>query len=98
MISELLYMNLAGWAFTTTGVCLSAYDGHEGKHEQWTHTSIFVSTFFAFFAFLFSTLVQPPSASSARGSNGLGDILTFLRTGELGVDGVVDGCDRFIAT
>lgn len=33
-ISELLYMNLAGWAFTTTGVCLSTYDGHEEKHEQ----------------------------------------------------------------
>lgn len=98
MISELLYMNLAGWAFTTTGDCLSAYDGCEEKHKQGIHTSIFASALFVFFAFLFSTLVQPSSVSPARASNGLGDILTFLWTGESGVDGVADGCDRFIAT
>jgi len=78
MISELLYMNLAGWAFSTTGVCLSAHDGQEGRHEQETHTSIFAPTFVDFFAFLFSTLVQPSSVPSARTSNGFGDILTFL--------------------
>lgn len=91
MISELLYMNLTGLAFSTTGVCLSAYDGQEEEHKEETHTSIFASTFFAFFAFLFSTFVQPSSVSTARTSNGLGDILTFLWAGELGVGGVVGG-------
>ena len=98
MISELLYMNLAGWAFSTTGVCLSAYNGHEERYERETHTSIFAPTFLVFFAFLLSTLVQPSPVSSARASNGFGDILTFLWAGEVGVGGVVEGGDRFIAT
>jgi len=98
MISELLYMNLAGWAFSTTGFCLSAYDGQEERHKQETHTSIFAPTFFVFFAFLFSTLVQPSSVSSTRAANGFGDILAFLWAGELGVGDVVEGWDRFIAT
>ena len=98
MTSELLYMNLAGWAFCTTGLCLSDYDGQEEKYEQETHTSIFAPVFFAFFAFLLSTFVQPSSVSSTRTSNGFGDILAFLWTGELGVGDVVEGWDRFIAT
>jgi hypothetical protein len=92
-------MNLAGWAFSTTGTgfCPSAYNGDGEKYKQETHTSIFASTFLAFLAFLFSTFVQPSSVSSTRTSKGFGDILTFLWAGELGV-GVVEGWDRFIAT
>ena len=97
MTSELLYMNLAGWAFSTTRVCLLAYDGQEEKHKQETHTSIFAPAFFDFFAFLFSTFVQPSSVSSTRIANGFGDILAFLWEGEL-CGGVVEGWDRFIAT
>lgn len=101
MISELLYMNLAGWAFSTTattGFCPLVYGGYNEKRKQETHTSIFASTFFTFFAFLFSTFVQPSSVSSTRTSKGFGDILAFLWAGELGVDDVVEGLDRFIAT
>ena len=100
MISELLYMNLAGWAFsiTTAGFCLLVYGGYDEERKQETHTSIFASTFFAFFAFLLSTFVQPSSVSSTRTSKGFGDILAFLWAGELGVEDVVEGLDRFIAT
>lgn len=101
MISELLYMNLAGWvcSIVTTGFCPSVHTGQSEKRKQETHTSIFASVFLAFFAFLFSTLVQPSSVSLARTSNGFGDIFTFLWAGmgELGVDAVVEGLDRFIA-
>lgn len=99
IISELLYMNLAGLAFstTTTGFCQSVHDRSE-KHKGETHTSIFTASFLAFLVFLFSTFVQPSSVPSTRTSNGFGDIFTFLRMGELGVDGVVEGLDRFIAS
>ena len=91
MISELWYMNLAGWAFSTTGICPSAYGGKGEKSKRETHTSIFASTFFIFFVFLFSTFVQPSSVLSARTSNGFGDILAFLWAGEFGVGCVVEG-------